>query len=145
MSNNLNPDQFKRTLYHSTGYYRPEEIDASGALKPSRQGESGPGVYLSADRSHAEKLSSGKPNRTTYEVEAEIRNPLVRHPDVTDDPGEREYRHIQTHTPGWHTKEGVAQQALQERGYDAVESHFKAGHEIAVHDPSKVRIVRKLP
>lgn len=141
---NLNPQQF-RTLYHATGYERPEQIEASGALRASSNGESGPGVYLSADRAYAEKLSAGKTNPATFEVQADVRNPLVRRPEVAGDPGEAEYRRIQQSVDGWYSKEGVAQAALQAHGYDAVESHLRSGHEIAVHDPSKVRIIRRLP
>lgn len=143
MSNsNLSESQF-RTLYHSTGYSRPTEIEASG-FTPSPMGESGPGVYLSGDRSYAELLSSGKPNQVTFEVEADIRNPLVRYPEDPEDPGEREYRSIQQNTDGFYTKEGAALDALRSRGYDAVESFLASGHEVAVHDPSRLRITRRL-
>lgn len=133
-----------RTLYHATGYSRPEEIEEAGALRASANGESGPGVYLSADRAYAEKLSSGKPNAATFEVQALVRNPLVRHTDVDDDPGDRAYRALQQSTDGWYSKPGAAQKALTEAGYDAVESHHPWGHELALHDPAQIRSMRRL-
>lgn len=131
-----------RTLFHGTGYDRPEDIEARG-FTPSGQGESGPGVYLTSDRKHAERYARDKINGVLYEVQADVRNPLVRRPHAEGDPGEAEYRRIQQNTTGWYTRPGAALEALKAHGYDAVDTHFEGLHEIAVHDPARIRIRKR--
>lgn len=141
---NLGPQW--RTLYHGTGYRRPEEIEAGGRFHASSNGESGPGVYLTNQRHTADRYAMHKTNPAVYEVEADVRNPLVRHPHTDGDPGETEYRRIQQSIPSWYmgrAEDRVA--ALKAHGYDAVETHFEGGpHEIAVHDPARIRIKKRL-
>ncbi len=127
----LNTVQF----YRAAPAYRDEPKNGS----PSGEGESGPGVYLTNSHENAQQYMPTHSPGEILSVTADVRNPLVRHVDVPDDPGEKEYRSMRE-TVGygkpdkWHAE-------LAARGYDAVEKHEVGGkhpYEIAVH-PSKIR------
>jgi GNAT superfamily N-acetyltransferase len=132
-----------KILYKGISARALGEIQRSGGLQPSEMGESGPGVYLTHDHEYAKHYAGmGYGGGAVLHVEHSVQNPLVRNLDDEHDPGDRKYRNIQQMTPGGSLNQGGALgRALAEHGHDAVETTWRGRHEIAVHDPAKLRIV----
>ena len=110
----------------------------------SGEGESGPGVYMTNSIENARKYLPGYQSGHILEVSANVQNPLTRHPDIPNDPGEHEYTDMRrsigyNRSDEWHAE-------LSRRGYDAVEKHeprSRNPYEIAIH-PSKITGMRRL-
>jgi hypothetical protein len=115
-------------LFHSS--YHGDAIRKEG-FRPSRNGESGPGVYLAPNK----YVAKNYPDRDLLKVRP---NKELRLLDRTTVKGEKIFRKIQ----GYTTKEGeTMHHRLKEAGYDGV--HYRSGGrkdpEIVVHDPKVLK------
>lgn len=136
-------------LYKGMQHFRLDDIRESGGLKAGVMGESGPGTYLTDDIDHARKFTQGgSRGGAILHIQHQIEHPLIRGFGERDrsgrfpgDSGDDHYRELQAEAYG-HTGKPSRSFAdvLKDHGYDSVESHFPWGHEIAVHDPSKLTI-----
>lgn len=135
-----NPNLNARQFYRAAPARRAEASNGP----TSGEGESGPGVYLTNSEENARGYLPGYQPGHLLSVIADVRNPLVRHPDVPGDPGEHEYRDMRQ-TVGY-DKPDVWHAELARRGYDAIEKHEPGSrhpYEIAVH-PGKIRSVNEI-
>lgn len=125
----------KGPLYHVTR--RRDEILGRGSFVPSRMGESGPGVYLTPDAAHAERMLGYGDDMRAIEVTTPEGLRLL---DRSTPEGEAEFRRIQlTVEPSIYRNPEGFQQALADAGYDGV---YRAGDpakgvdpELVIHNP----------
>jgi hypothetical protein len=132
----LNPEQFASvipkgsTFYHVTSKFRLPDIEEKG-LHPSEYGESGPGVYVTHSAEYAKKMEGYGPHK--HKLQVETTQPL-RVLDRTKPGGEEHYRDLQRQD-----YKGLGR-TLTEHGYHGVQYNSFGDPEIAVHDPSHLRV-----
>lgn len=124
-------------FYHVTRR-DPEQAIRNG-LPPSQAGESGPGVYLAADRQYASSMTRWDNSMKTLGVTVHAGNGLHLL-DRTKPGGEAEYRRIQMYENG--NKNVGMDKALAANGYHGVR-YLSPGNKYAetvIHDPGKLTV-----
>ena len=121
-------------LFHSS--YHGDSISKQG-FRPSKDGESGPGVYLAPN----DYVGKRYPERDLLDVRP---NRELRLIDRTNPRGEKLFRQLQGHT---NAERKSMPQRVKAAGYDGVyyQSGGKRDPEIVIHNPSvlKTKLARK--
>jgi hypothetical protein len=131
-----------QTYYHTTASYYVPDILKNG-LKPSKMGESGPGVYLAADNEYATHMSTWQADHEVLSVTVHAGDGInILNRDLPG--GDAEYRRIQLQAQ---IDKEPLDAALDKAGYQGV-SHISPGNkfpETTICDPSLLTPSRITP